>query len=343
MSEKKPPRGSLRPSGKRESIPASRRRSTVKLPPAQKTPLDVKPQREFALLTERMAELQKRLARKEEEHQGDADLIGKLLAEVADRDRKLKEARAASVDAQRIDRVEGELARIETAYAEAIADLETAQDRLAAAHEETRRLRAELETERTGRIEVERALEATHASLRQAHAELEARGAPRKSFRPKPPKNDEAEARARTDLAWLLEVLSTVTDQTRSAASVAQKHLEDARLAFERMRRQDDGRERGAAEAHAAIVATLRHATAVADGLDALELANERALRVTSTSERGGDDRAIDEARAIASKLWNLRDALALLVPRDEEIEGEQPPPAPSPPRRMRSRMPPAR
>jgi chromosome segregation ATPase len=313
---------------------------------AERTPLDVKLQREIALLTERLGEMQRRLARKEEEHQGDADFIGKLLAEVADRDRKLKEARAASADATRVERLHAELTELDASYADVVADLETAQDRLRAAQDEMRRLRLELESERTARTSAERALETLHASLQKAHAELSARGVPKESLRPASPKTSkhDAAAFARVDLGWLLEVLATVKDETRVAANRAQRMLEDARRAFDRLRRQDDPL-RGAADAHAGIVATMRHATAVQDGLDELDAAAARATQAAAVaSDDATDADALHRARVVVMQLWRLRDALAPLVPPDVDDDGNElaPPPHPAP-RRMRSRMPPAR
>ena len=350
MADKKTPaRGTVKPPARRDSIPAHRRKSTVKMPAvqraAERTPLDVKLQREIALLTERLSEMQRRLARKEEEHQGDADFIGKLLAEVADRDRKLKEARAASVDATRVEKLEAELGELDASYAEVVADLETVQDRLRAAQEETRRLRLELEGERTARTSAERALEALHASLQKAHAELTARGAPKESLRPAPLKEStpDALARARTDLGWLLDVLATVKDETRIAANRAQGMLEDARRAFDRLRRQDDP-QRGAADAHAGIVATIRHATAVQEGLDELDAAAARAMQASAVAtDDETDSHAVHRARVVVMQLWKLRDALAPLVPPNVDDEGNELDAPPPVPRRMRSRMPPAR
>jgi hypothetical protein len=339
---------------RRDSVPAHRRKSTVKMPTvqraeqraAQRTPLDVKLQREIALLTERLGEMQRRLARKEEEHQGDADFIGKLLAEVADRDRKLKEARAASGDARRAERLEAELTELDASYAEVVVDLETAQDRLRAAQDETKRLRLELEGERSARTAAERALEMLHASLQRAHAELAARGAPKDSLRALvvAKKLPDTAARARTDLGWLLEVLHTVKDETRIAANRAQSMLDGARKAFDRMRRQDDPL-RAAADAHAAIVATMRHATAVQDGLDALDAASARATQSAAVAtDDETDAHAVHRARKVVMHLWQLRDALAPLVPPDVDDDGNELTPLPPPaPRRMRSRMPPAR
>src|SRR5262249_31022156 len=142
----------------------------------------------------------------------------------------------------------------------------------------------------------------------------------------------------------LLEVLGTVKDETRVAANRAQAMLEDARKAFDRLRRQDDPL-RGAADAHAGIVATMRHATAVQDGLDELDAATARATQAAAVAKDDETDtHAVHRARMVVMQLWKLRDALAPLVPPDVDDDGndlDMPPPLP--PRRMRSRMPPAR
>jgi hypothetical protein len=91
-------------------------------------------------------------------------------------------------------------------------------------------------------------------------------------------------------------------------------------------------------------VATLRHATAVQDGLDELDAATARATQAAAVaSDDKTDAHAVHRARVVIMQLWKLRDALAPLVPPEVDDEGNELAPPPPVPRRMRSRMPPAR
>ena len=358
MSEKKPHgRGSIAP--KREP-PASkrdaRRRTTTKLPaqravepaPAVKRPID---------LGARLADAERRLEKQAEEQRSDADFIGKLLAEIAERDRRLRDATPPRELDQKLRTAEAqvvalheELQRAEEGYVETVVELETAQDRLHAVSEEADRVRLELSLEREARGRAERALELVAAELQATRAELEGRGekTPRspRSMRapPQPQSADRAPIDyARGDFAWLLEAVTATVEEAYDAAGASADRLGDARNVFGAMKAVD----RSAAEAHATLSAAIRHAENAQLLMRSVEDSAQRAgAMVVSAGRRDPeadrlDAEAHDAALDLMRGVWAIRDALAPLLPRDEDETPRKPPPAP--PRRMHSRMPPAR
>lgn len=311
-------------------------------------------QRRLSAMTAQLSDVEKKLSRREEEHDEDAETIGKLLAEIAEREQRLRGADALARDRlyeaeSRISHVEAELNALDTTYADTVIELETAQDRLRATQEEATRLRQELERERAGRAEVDHALTIAARKITALETDLAAAKGRTVTVRPPrlalAPDREDARSFARGELGWLLEVVHASIDQVRTATEATAKRLDDARIVFDAMRAADGGR--GASDAYASFVAALRHVDGVQAALTRADHATSRAADIVATMTSGGDhenrdEQAVTSSREIVRHLWALRDALAPLVSRSEgDSQGDEParrpppPPLPRPSRRM--------
>lgn len=332
---------------------------------------DPVPLAEARAVRQRLAALTKRLSDLDTEREDDALAMGRLLAEIADRDRRLarvaeleESLRGAEARAEReagharelsteleelrgrVDLLVAELEGFDTTYAETIADLEAAQDRFVAAVADRERLHLELAFERDGREILEARLEETRRDLAQARLEI---AMLRRGPGPKPKpstatmKRIEDRSRrsfARTEISWLLETIDTVLVETRDASKGEAARLDEVRGAIVQL--IAPAAPADARELARSVSARLRHTLAVQKACGGVREATQAAARTIDALHRSsaGEDEAADtqtaeRAATVGRALRSVRDMVAPLVGAEPS---ERPPPLRRP-RRPRDSM----
>lgn len=316
---------------------------------------------EARALQARVATLTKRLSDVDAEREDDALAMGRLLAEIAERDRKLArvsmlegalqgaEARADAEASRaqglsselddvraRAELLVAELEAIDATYAETVADLEASQDRFRAAVADRERLHAELSEERDAREALESALIDSKLALEQAQAEIAAlRRGPRPVAKPSLATMQRIHERsrrefARSEIAWLLETIDVVLVQTRDAAHGEAARLDGVRGAIRQLIEPSAPSE--ARELGRAVASQLRHTLAVERACGVVRESTDAAARAISEAERAtpGEPAAADgvmavRAESLGSALRSARDTLAPLLGAEPE-RGQRPP-----------------
>jgi chromosome segregation ATPase len=311
-------------------------------------------------LQQRVATLTKRLAEVDAEREDDALAMGRLIAEIAERDRRLarisllegelhgaeeraehEAARARELAGelddvrQRADALVAELESLDASYAETVADLEATQDRFQGAVADRESLHAQLSEERDTRQALETALIDTRLSLEQAQAEIVSlRRGPGPAAKPSFATMQRIEARsrrdfARSEIAWLLETMDVALSQTRDAAHGAAARLDGVRGAIRQLIEPAAPSE--ARELGRAVAAQLRHTLAVERVCNVVRESAEAAARAIADAERAtpNEPQAADavmatRAESLGSALRSARDTMAPLLGAEER---PQPPP----------------
>lgn len=324
---------------------------------------------EARAVRQRLAALTKRLADLDAEREDDALAMGRLLAEIADRDRRLArvaeleealrgaEARAEGETGRarqlaaelgelrgRVDMLVAELEGLDTTYAETVADLEATQDRFDAAVADRERLHLELAFERDAREEFESRLEETRRDLAQARLEIAMlRRGPGPKAKPSIATMKRIEDRsrrsfARSEIAWLLETIDTVLAETRDASKGEAARLDEVRGAIVQLIAPSAPAD--ARELAKAVSARLRHTLAVEKACGGVREATDAAARAIDALQRSGqeetaDERTAERAATVGRALRSVRDMVAPLV----GAEPSERPPPPRRPRRPRDSM----
>ena len=307
----------------------------------------------------RVRELEARLARSELDQSADAELIGRLYAEVASRDAIIKGAQARSSSTEeaalaRLVALESELELLDRSYADAIVELEAVTDRHRAAREEAERLRVALDQERAARESLEQVIEVVKAELSQARAHTvgakRSLRAPSRSQEMKAVfhrRRDASIAYARTELAWLCEAVSATLGSVRASTIASQRHLEETRTVIDKLIAPSLAAE--AREMRRGIGALIKNAESIDAEAALIEEAIARAsgaldgAREPNVDLDAVDERAQESTRALVRRIGSLRELLAPLARGDEDEAKELPSARRAPPlRRARpSRMPP--